>query len=181
MAGPLADEGMREARYRQLVRRVVRSGDDPSGVDAELLRLRGRPGADLARDVALLRERHRLLEEVGELPDLELRCELAEEGYRLLLESGAQARAEANAREAPAREAWRGLRAKLRRAREAEQRLRAELPSELALELEQRRLQLAAARTQLSEARRAGVNLEYPEAAVEQALLAWRRVRDALE
>jgi hypothetical protein len=181
MAGPLADEGAREMRYRKLVRRLVRGGGDPAQVPAGALRALGRSAEELLQDVEALQRRFDLFEAVGNLPDLEARCELAEEGYRVILESAAKARAEAAEREARARAAWSSLRNQLRCAREAEEALRSLLPAEGVALLEARREQLEVARQQLYRIRREGRNTEHAEAAVEQALLAWRSVRDAVD
>jgi len=101
------------------------------------------------------------------LLDLELRWELAEEALRVVEEAGAQARAEATARERRARGACQILAERLKQARDASAQLRAEAQAggrwDEALEV------LRAAQAAYRDARRAGRNTEYLEASLDLA------------
>ncbi|RMG18624.1 MAG: hypothetical protein D6731_01595 [Planctomycetota bacterium] len=167
-------------RYHELVRAVARREEVPAAELEEALRAAQKSREDFERDLALARERRRLLKESNELLELELRCAIAAEGYRMIREAAARARAEAAAREERARAAFRQLQGRLRGARRAEQRLCELLPPHLVERLEERRRRLEECRRRLAEARRAGRSVEHLEADLEQAEQAWRAARDAI-
>ncbi len=139
-----------------------------------------RDRSQLDTDVEAARERRRLLHASGSVLDLEVSCEVAEEGYRMMRESARKSRAEAEAREAKAHAIWLTLQDRLEGAREAEQKLKDLVPPELAEQLEARRDLLTGVRAHLDVARQRGLCIEHLEAAQEQAELAWREVRAAI-
>lgn len=125
--------------------------------------------------------RKKLALKTATLPELELRYQIAEEGYRLIQEAADKARAEANKQEQKARRVYDTLRERLEDAREAERRLKAVLPTELVARWEAAEDKVRDARQLRDDAKSAGRNVEYVEAALEQLEVDLRDARtDAL-
>jgi len=166
--------------YRRLVRALV---DDPRPCSRERMRriLAGvsRTWMELRRDVEATRERRRLAAAAAGIPDLEVRCAIADEGRRLLHEAAERARAEAAQRVERAEHALGSLQSRLERARDAQRELKRRLPQHLVEEWEQAEARYVRARDEHDAARRAGRNLEYFEAALQDALAAWQRAHAA--
>ena len=168
-----------ERLYWDLVRRLANKPEDVERSEVDRLRsAAGRDRDQLHEDVSAALERRRLLIACGSLLNLEVSCEVAAEGYRMMRESARRAREEATAREVGARQVWRILRSRLDGALDAERRLRELLPAELATELTGRRERVLTVMERLEVARRERRCIEHVEADLETAEQAWREVRD---
>lgn len=165
--------------YWDLVRRLANAPEEVQRCDVDRVCAAAERSRDqLHADVSAALERRRLLIACGSLLNLEVSCEVAAEGYRMMRESARRAREEAAAREDGAREVWRILKGRLEGALAAERRLRELLPAELAEELTGRRERVLSVMERLEAARRERRCVEHMEADLEAAEDAWREVRD---
>lgn len=170
-----SDETAPRRAYRRLVRALL---NDPRPCARERMRrildAAGRTWMELRSDVEAMRERRRLAAAAAGIPDLELRCAIADEGYRLVHQAAEQARAEAALRERKAEDALGSLQARLDRAREAQRELKRRLPLHLVEQWDRAETLVTRTRAEHDAARRAGRNVEHHEAAVQAALAAWQ-------
>ncbi len=179
-AGSGGEEARAEDSYRQLVRLLL---DDPNPCAREriegVLRASGKRWSDLHADVEAARERRRLALASATIPELEVRCEIADEGFRLIHEAAERSRAEAALRESKAQEVVQDLLGRLEGARAAQRRLKQLLPRELVAGWEEAEERYREARHRFEAARRAGRNTEYVEAALHDAVAAFERAKAA--
>ncbi len=169
-----------EQAYQELVRLLV---DDPNPCQRErmeqVLTRCGRRWSDLHADVEAARERKRLALVSATIPELEVRCAIADEGFRLIQEAAERARAEADARESKAQRMFKELMLRLEGARTARRRLKQLLPRHLVADWEEAEERARHARERFEGARRAGRNTEHLEADLHTATAALERAQSA--